>query len=67
MEKRVVETLYPASNNNKMKNGLWRWIVDNLWTKEDADTKAEEYHSESFLFPWHMLKRDKDLYILTRR
>lgn len=68
MKRKVVETLYPTNNTNKHNISLWNWIIDKIWTKRDVDTKSEEFDSESFLFPWHLMKSlDNDLFIFNRR
>ncbi|XP_058207028.1 uncharacterized protein LOC131320355 isoform X1 [Rhododendron vialii] len=67
MVKRVLETLYPTSNATKEGNSLWSWITSNLWMKRNVDTKSEYLNSESFLFPWHLIKSsDNDLIIANR-
>ncbi|KAM7523396.1 hypothetical protein LguiA_013298 [Lonicera macranthoides] len=67
MKRKVVETLYPTNNTNKHSISLWNWIMDKLWTKRDVDPKYEEFDSESFLFPWHLMKSlDNDLFIFNR-
>ncbi|KAL2557053.1 NHL domain-containing protein [Forsythia ovata] len=66
MERRIVETIYPPSDANKKNNGLWRWILDKIWTKRDVDSKSE-FPSESFLFPWHLMRSsDNNLFVLNR-
>ncbi|CAI9774419.1 unnamed protein product [Fraxinus pennsylvanica] len=66
MERRIVETVYPPSDANKKNNGLWRWILDKIWTKSNVDSESE-CTSESFLFPWHLMKSsDNNLFILNR-
>ncbi|KAI8574290.1 hypothetical protein RHMOL_Rhmol01G0343000 [Rhododendron molle] len=67
MVRRVLETLYPTSNATKKDSSLWSWITSNLWMKRDVDTKSEYSDSESFLFPWHLIKSsDNDLFIANR-
>ncbi|PSR94920.1 NHL repeat-containing protein [Actinidia chinensis var. chinensis] len=67
MERRVVETLYPICNGEKKDNSLWSWVMNKLWMKRDVNTKSEDLNSESFLFPWHLIKSlDNDLFIVNR-
>ncbi|KAL3850056.1 hypothetical protein ACJIZ3_011938 [Penstemon smallii] len=67
MEKRVVETVFPPTDSCKKNKGLWKWIVDKIWTERDIKLKSEEFNSDSFLFPWHLLKSPNDgLFVLNR-
>lgn len=67
MERRVVETIYPTNTVEKSIT-LWSWILDKLGMKRDVETKSDEFHPDSLLFPWHLLKpNDNDLFILNRR
>ncbi|XP_059626157.1 uncharacterized protein LOC132269124 isoform X2 [Cornus florida] len=67
MKKRVLETLYPIDNASKKSDSLWSWIMDKLSMKRDVDIKSDELNSESFLFPWHLMKSlDDNLFILNR-
>ncbi|KAH7864290.1 hypothetical protein Vadar_027896 [Vaccinium darrowii] len=67
LERRVLETFYPKLNATKKNNSLWSWITSNLWMKRDVDTKSEYLDSETFLFPWHLIKSsDNDLFIANR-
>nr|XP_017251030.1 PREDICTED: uncharacterized protein LOC108221678 [Daucus carota subsp. sativus] len=67
MERRVVETLHPTCNINNKGHSLWSWFVDKFWPRNDAVTKSDTYDSETFLYPWHMMKSvDNDLYVFTR-
>ncbi|KAL1816845.1 hypothetical protein ACET3Z_019419 [Daucus carota] len=67
MERRVVETLHPTCNINNKGHSLWSWFVDKFWPRNDAVTKSDTYDSETFLYPWHMMKSvDNDLYVITR-
>ncbi|KAL6515454.1 hypothetical protein OROHE_018488 [Orobanche hederae] len=67
MERRVVETVFPAMNGSKRNIGLWKWILDKMWTKKNMNSKPEEFNSESFLFPWHLLRSsDDDIFILNQ-
>uniref|UniRef100_A0A5B7C0G5 NHL repeat-containing protein 2 n=1 Tax=Davidia involucrata TaxID=16924 RepID=A0A5B7C0G5_DAVIN len=65
MERRVLETLHPTCNTSKKNDSFWSWIRDKLWMKRDVATKSDEFSSESFLFPWHLIKSlDNNLFIL---
>ncbi|KAA8550640.1 hypothetical protein F0562_002324 [Nyssa sinensis] len=67
MERRVLETLHPTCNTSKNNTSIWSRIIDKLWMKREVDTKSEELSSESFLFPWHLMKSlDSNLFILNR-
>ncbi|VFQ58488.1 unnamed protein product [Cuscuta campestris] len=64
MGKRIVETLYPATNSNKDSNSLWSWILGKLSRKKEPDAKSDECSPNSLLFPWHMLKCQNTLFVL---
>ncbi|KAI3449881.1 hypothetical protein Pfo_006546 [Paulownia fortunei] len=67
IERRVVETVFPVTDGSKKNNGLWKWILDKIWTKRNIKLKSEEFNSESFLFPWHILKStNNDIFILNQ-
>ncbi|KAL8146826.1 hypothetical protein AgCh_004531 [Apium graveolens] len=65
MERRIVETLYPACNISNKRYSLWSWIVDKIWPSNDPVIKSDTYDSKTILYPWHMMKSVDDLYILT--
>nr|XP_027093647.1 uncharacterized protein LOC113714044 isoform X2 [Coffea arabica] len=66
MERRVVETIYPT-NTSKKTTSLWSWVLDKLGKKREVDTPSEAFHSDSLLFPWHLLKStSNDLFVLNR-
>lgn len=66
METRVVETVFPASDD--IQKGLWKWILDKIWTKKNVKKlKSKEYDSPLLLFPWHLLKSsENDIYVLNQ-
>ncbi|XP_052171268.1 uncharacterized protein LOC127787329 isoform X2 [Diospyros lotus] len=67
LEQRVLETLYPTSSGNKKTNSFWSWIKNMLGIERDVDVKPSDLDSESFLFPWHLIKSsDDDLFIFNR-
>ena len=67
MQRRVVETIYPT-NTSKKTTSLWSWVLDKLGKKREVDTPSEAFHSDSLLFPWHLLKStSNDLFVLNRR
>lgn len=67
MERRVVETIHPSSNANKNNNSLWRWIVDKFWTERTIGNHSEKLDSESFMFPWHLIKSsEENIFILNQ-
>ncbi|CAH9135975.1 unnamed protein product [Cuscuta epithymum] len=63
MERRTVETIYPATISNKDSSSLWSWILGKLWSKKDQEG-SDEFSPKSLLFPWHMLKCQNDLLVL---
>ncbi|KAL3517787.1 hypothetical protein ACH5RR_020376 [Cinchona calisaya] len=64
--RKVVETIYPT-NASKKNTSIWSWVLDKLWTEREVDTKSEEFHSNSLLFPWHLVKStNNDLFVLNR-
>ncbi|XP_073143249.1 uncharacterized protein [Henckelia pumila] len=64
LERRVVETVFPATADSKKYKSFWKWILDKVWP---GKLKSEAFNSESFLFPWHMLKAsDTDLFVLNQ-
>lgn len=66
MERRVVETIYPT--NTVKKTSLWSWILDKFGKKQDTETKSDELHHDTFLFPWHLMKStNDDIFVLNRR
>ncbi|KAG8389096.1 hypothetical protein BUALT_Bualt02G0193700 [Buddleja alternifolia] len=65
MEMRVVETVFP--DGGKKNKGLWGWILDKIWTKGGVKLQSEEFNSESFTFPWHLVKSsNNDLIVLNQ-
>ncbi|KAI5679987.1 hypothetical protein M9H77_01214 [Catharanthus roseus] len=65
MERRVVETIYPT--NTVKKTSLWSWILDKFGKKQDTETKSDELHHDTFLFPWHLMKStNDDIFVLNR-
>ncbi|KAK6164260.1 hypothetical protein DH2020_001124 [Rehmannia glutinosa] len=60
MERRVVETVFPVTDGSKRNIGLWKWVLDKIWTKRIIKSEPEEFNSESFLFPWHLLRSSND-------
>ncbi|PIN03168.1 hypothetical protein CDL12_24307 [Handroanthus impetiginosus] len=68
MERRVVETVFPITDGNKKNKGLWKWILDKIWTKRNIKLKPEGFNSESLLFPWHLLKSsNNEIFLLSQR
>ncbi|KAL7113285.1 hypothetical protein ACP275_04G053100 [Erythranthe tilingii] len=66
MEKRVVETVFPVTEGTK-NPGLWKWILDKIWMEKKTNLKSEEFNSDSFLFPWHILKSsNNDIFVLNQ-
>lgn len=67
LKSRVIETIYPMKTSKKATS-LWSWVLDKLGKKREVDAPSEEFHSDSLLFPWHLLKStSNDLYVLNRR
>ncbi|XP_040994310.1 uncharacterized protein LOC121240843 isoform X2 [Juglans microcarpa x Juglans regia] len=64
---RVLETLYPTSNNDKKGNSSWTWIMDMLGLGRSVDTKSEEFDSNSLMFPWHLMKSIDDSFLIINR
>lgn len=63
-----METVFPVTDGSKKKKGIWKWILDKIWTKRNINLKSEEFNSASFLFPWHLLKSsNNDIFILNQR
>lgn len=67
MERRILDTLYPATNSNKDSNSLWSWIFGKLWSRKDIEVKSDEFPPKTLLFPWHILKCKNDLFVLNRK
>ncbi|XP_015892347.3 uncharacterized protein LOC107426629 isoform X2 [Ziziphus jujuba] len=68
MERRVVETLCPASNTNKKNFQFWTWIMDKLGFGSNYDAKSVAVDVQSLLFPWHLIKSvDDSLLVIDRR
>ncbi|XP_075520195.1 uncharacterized protein LOC142553659 isoform X4 [Primulina tabacum] len=64
LERRVVETVFPATTDGNKNKSFWKWILDKVWP---GKLKSEALNSESFLFPWHMLKAsDNDLFVFNQ-
>ncbi|XP_073021762.1 uncharacterized protein [Primulina eburnea] len=64
LERRVVETVFPATTDGNKNKSFWKWILHKVWP---VKLKSEALNSESFLFPWHMLKAsDNDLFVLNQ-
>ncbi|XP_019154889.1 PREDICTED: uncharacterized protein LOC109151360 isoform X2 [Ipomoea nil] len=66
MERRILDTLYPATNSNKDSNSLWSWIFGKLWSRKDIEAKSDEFPPKTLLFPWHISKCQNDLFVLNR-
>nr|GMC49154.1 NHL repeat-containing protein [Ipomoea batatas] len=64
MERRILDTLYPATNSNKDSNRLWSWIFGKLWSRKDIEAKSDEFPPKTLLFPWHISKCQNDLFVL---
>ncbi|XP_047332335.1 uncharacterized protein LOC124935935 [Impatiens glandulifera] len=67
MQRRVLETLYPASIPEKKPISLWSEIISMLWVKGDDSAKPEEINSRTFLFPWHLLRSSNDDLLVINR
>jgi hypothetical protein len=67
MGKRILETLYPTSNNDKKSNHLWTWMMNKLGLGTSIDTKPEDFDSESLMFPWHLMKSKDDSFLVINR
>lgn len=67
MGKRILETLYPMSNNDKMSNSLWMWIMTKLGLGKSVDTNSDELDSKSLMFPWHMMKSEDGSFFVINR
>ncbi|KZV56436.1 hypothetical protein F511_08334 [Dorcoceras hygrometricum] len=64
LKRRFVETVFPETADGRKKTSFWKLILDKLWP---GKLKSEEFNSESFLFPWHMLKAsESDLFVLNQ-
>ncbi|GAA0143782.1 ubiquitin-protein ligase [Lithospermum erythrorhizon] len=71
MEKRVVQTIYPTTVlpdvENEKDSSLWAWVLDKLGVKREVPPQSKENTSESFLFPWHLIKSSQNhLCVLNR-
>ncbi|XP_059446321.1 uncharacterized protein LOC132177862 isoform X2 [Corylus avellana] len=67
MGRRILETLYPTSNNDKMSNSLWIWIMNKLGLGKSVDTNSDEFDSKSLMFPWHLMKsEDGNFFVINR-
>ncbi|KAG9149522.1 hypothetical protein Leryth_014298 [Lithospermum erythrorhizon] len=71
MEKRVVQTIYPTTLlpdvENEKGSSLWAWVLDKLGVKRKVPPQSKENTSESFLFPWHLIKSSQNhLCVLNR-
>lgn len=66
MERRILDTLYPATNSNMDSNSLWSWIFGKLWSRKDIEAKSDEFPPKTLLFPWHISKCQNDLFVLNR-
>ncbi|KAF8402079.1 hypothetical protein HHK36_013031 [Tetracentron sinense] len=68
MERRIIETLYPARVTEKKSSSVWSWILDKLGMERESVPKYEEFNSESLVFPWHLIdSRNNDIFIINRR
>nr|GMD50163.1 uncharacterized protein LOC109151360 isoform X1 [Ipomoea batatas] len=67
MERRILDTLYPATNSNMDSNSLWSWIFGKLWSRKDIEAKSDEFPPKTLLFPWHISKCQNDLFVLNRK
>jgi hypothetical protein len=68
MGRRILETLYPTSNNDKMSNSLWIWIMNKMGLGKSVDTNSDEFDSKSLMFPWHLMKSDDgSFFVIDRR
>ncbi|XP_011080183.1 uncharacterized protein LOC105163513 isoform X2 [Sesamum indicum] len=67
MGRRIVETVFPVTDGIKKNKGLWKWILDKIWVKWNIKAKSEEFNSDSFLFPWHILRSsNSDVVVLNQ-
>ncbi|KAE8022918.1 hypothetical protein FH972_008679 [Carpinus fangiana] len=67
MGRRIIETLYPTSNNDKMSNSLWIWIMNKLGLGKSVDTNSDEFDSKPLMFPWHLMKsEDGNFFVINR-
>ncbi|KAL0459309.1 UNVERIFIED_CONTAM: hypothetical protein Slati_0558100 [Sesamum latifolium] len=67
MGRRIVETVFPVTDGSKKNKGLWKWILDKIWMKRNIKAKSEEFNSDSFLFPWHILRSsNNDVFVLNQ-
>ncbi|KAK4419480.1 NHL repeat-containing protein 2 [Sesamum alatum] len=67
MERRIVETVFPVTDGSRNNKGLWKWILDKILTKRNIKAKSEEFNSDSFLFPWHILRSsNNDVFVLNQ-
>ncbi|KAG6667580.1 uncharacterized protein LOC122315184 isoform X1 [Carya illinoinensis] len=64
---RILETLYPASNNDKKGIFSWTWIMDMLGLGRSVDIKSEEFDANSLMFPWHLMKSIDDSFLIINR
>ncbi|GER55104.1 NHL domain-containing protein [Striga asiatica] len=60
MERRVVETAFPLTGDSKRSKSVWNWILDKIWINRNIKPHSEEFNSDSFLFPWHLLRSSND-------
>lgn len=69
MERRFVETLYPAYNTNKKNYQFWTWIKDKLgFGSNDDDAKPEAFDAQSLMFPWLLMNSaDNSFLVINRR
>ncbi|CAM8959286.1 unnamed protein product [Rhodiola kirilowii] len=66
LEKRVIETICPSSNNNK-NDGLWSWIRNKAGLPEDNDANDEDSDPSLLMFPWHLMRSvDDEFFVLNR-
>ncbi|URD74888.1 hypothetical protein MUK42_24900 [Musa troglodytarum] len=65
MEKRVLETIYPACV--RKSSSIWSWILDKLGLKTKVVSQAGELDVDLIKFPWYLMKtRDNDLLTIDR-
>ncbi|CAL9049195.1 uncharacterized protein LOC135585727 isoform X1 [Musa acuminata AAA Group] len=65
MEKRVLETIYPACV--RKSSSIWSWILDKLGLETKVVSQAGELDVDLIKFPWYLMKtRDNDLLTIDR-
>ncbi|THU62382.1 hypothetical protein C4D60_Mb01t04550 [Musa balbisiana] len=65
MEKRVLETIYPACV--RKRSSIWSWILDKLGLETKVVSQPGELDVDLIKFPWYLMKtRDNDLLTIDR-